>query len=128
MSGGLIPAALTSISGASEVFYAGGVFYDTDAKIRFLQIDEGFIKKYGVYSEECAKKMAKNFKDQCEANICVSTTGEAEGEHAGRVYFGITANRQTKTFSERFTGNRQEVQIKARDFALKIMRDAVILL
>lgn len=124
ITGGRIASALTSVSGASEVFYSGIITYDTESKIKFLDIPKSFFEKNSVYSHECAKKMAENWRKKCEADICISTTGNAEGERK-EVFFGISTPKETESFSELFEGNRNEVQEKATEYALKILWKAI---
>lgn len=120
ITGGRIAAALTSVSGASDVFYAGITTYDTASKIQFLDIPKFFFEENSVYSHKCAKKMAKSFLEKCEADICISTTGNAEGERK-EVFFGIATPEKTRSFSEIFKGNRTEVQEKALEFGLGLL-------
>jgi PncC family amidohydrolase len=120
ITGGRIAAALTGVSGASEVFYSGVVVYDTQSKIRFLDIPESFFEKNSVFSAECAKKMAENFKEKCEADICISTTGNAEGEKK-EVFFALATAKGETSFSSIFEGNRNEVQERATGYALETL-------
>jgi PncC family amidohydrolase len=56
-TGGAVANAITSVSGASDMFQLGLVTYCNEAKIRF-GVPAEVIEQYGVYSMETAKAMA----------------------------------------------------------------------
>jgi nicotinamide-nucleotide amidase len=76
-TGGLISAALTSISGSSKVFKAGFVTYANDAKVKMLGIEKSLLNKVGAVSEEVAIEMAKGALVQAGVDISVAVTGIA---------------------------------------------------
>ena len=123
VTGGRIAAALTAVSGASEVFFAGGVFYDVRAKMRFLGLTDEFFNELGVYSTECAVEMASRWRERCEADFCIATTGEAEPADSphGRVFFGVATPEQTTHTDTGFTGNREQIQAAATEHALRYL-------
>ena len=59
---GLIASLITDCEGASASFKGGFVTYSNEAKI-LNGVDKNIIDKYGVYSFETAKAMAKSCKD-----------------------------------------------------------------
>jgi PncC family amidohydrolase len=124
ITGGRVAAALTSVSGAGKVFFAGGVFYDTDAKKLLLGIPEAFFAEHSVYSPECARLMASSWCQKTGADFCVATTGEAETEAPGKtgtVYFGVASRSGATDHSETFTGERAEIQDQACLTALRLL-------
>lgn len=127
ITGGRISAEITSISGASTPFFAGGVFYDKRAKEDILGISTETIKKYGVYSTECASAMAQCWREKCKADICVSTTGRAEAVSniLPEVFFGISTRFGEKTTHKTFSGTRTEVQEQATLFALILLKEEI---
>jgi nicotinamide-nucleotide amidase len=54
-TGGMVAAALTSISGASAVFDYGFITYANSAKTELIGVPEALIKKHGAVSKEVAK-------------------------------------------------------------------------
>lgn len=74
-TGGAIANAITNNPGSSDVFKLGLVTYSNEAKIKF-GVDEEIIKKYGVYSKEVAKEMAKKIS----GDVGVGVTGKFPGE------------------------------------------------
>ncbi len=123
VTGGRIAAALTSVSGASEVFYSGGVFYDTRAKMQFLDLTPKFFNECGVYSIECAVEMASRWREQCKADFCISTTGEAEPVDSlrGRIFFAVADANHTEHIDKGFEGDRASSQSFATEYALQFL-------
>lgn len=71
---GLLASMFTDTQGASAVFKGSFVTYSNEAKVD-AGVDAEVIKKYGVYSKECAREMAKAIKTKFDANIAVGITG-----------------------------------------------------
>lgn len=101
---GLIASMITDTEGASAIFPGGYVTYLNETKV-FIGVDENIIKKYGVYSNECAKAMAKTVKEKLHTDIAIGitgTTGNVDPNNAdsvqGRVYFCIIAKDQVNSF------------------------------
>lgn len=128
VTGGRIAAALTAVSGASQVFFAGGVFYDVRAKTRFLGIPDEFFEDFSVYSAECAARMATEWRERCDADFCIATTGEAEpvDQPYGRVYFAVATRNEVLTDSKGFTGTRNNIQEQAALFALRFLQKVLL--
>lgn len=128
MTGGRIAAELTGISGASNIFFAGGIFYDERAKIDTLGVSKKTIQKFGIYSTECAAEMAKCWREKCKADICISTTGIAEESQKETpfVFVGISSIYGEKTVQQTFSGNRIEVQTQATLFALLLLKEEIL--
>ncbi len=96
-TGGLVSAALTNVSGASEVFGFGVCTYANEAKMKMLGVREETLAKYGAVSEQTAMEMAKGVKVLSGSDIAVSLTGIAgptggtEEKPVGLVYLGVAA-------------------------------------
>lgn len=129
-TGGLIGAAITSISGSSQWFDRGYITYSNAAKEQDLHVHTETLEQFGAVSEETAMAMATGVLAKCPgAHIGISTTGIAgptgdmPGKPVGMVCFGfarregdgIVAHAHTEVFS----GNRQEVREAATLFALE---------
>lgn len=119
VTGGRVVSALTSVSGASEVFYSGIVSYDIESKIRFLDIPKDFFETHSVYSLDCAEKMAENWRKKCDVDFCISTTGQAEG--SGEIFFGLSGREGAASSLKIFDGTRNAVQAQAAQYALEIL-------
>jgi nicotinamide-nucleotide amidase len=101
-TGGLISAAITGISGSSEVFDEGVCTYANSAKMKYLGVPAETLEKYGAVSEQTAVAMAKGMAKQAGSDISVSVTGIAgpsggtEEKPVGTVYVGLCINGQAQ--------------------------------
>lgn len=111
ITGGRISEKITAVPGASKIFFAGMICYDSEAKRKLLGIDFD-----EVFSRETAEKMAKSFRKQCDADFCIATTGRAE--NGEKTFFSLAS--RTKIYSEEkeFFGEREDIQNAAAEYAL----------
>jgi nicotinamide-nucleotide amidase len=129
-TGGLVAAALTAISGASEVFERAFVTYSNEAKIEMLAVPRVTIASHGAISAETAEAMARGAVRRAPADVGVSVTGIAGPRGAtpqkpvGLVYLGV-ARRDGACRVERrvFPGDRAAIREAALVEALKMLRD-----
>ena len=77
ITGGMLSSAITDISGASKVMETSFVTYSNDSKNKNLKVSKNTLNDFGAISENTAFEMAKGVKERSNANIGVSTTGEA---------------------------------------------------
>lgn len=101
---GLIASMITDTEGASAIFPGGYVTYLNQTKI-FVGVDEDIIKKYGVYSNECAKAMAETVKKKMNTDIAIGITGTTgnidpnnDDSVQGKVYFCIIVGEKVNSF------------------------------
>lgn len=105
-TGGLISAAITSVSGASEVFEMGICSYANIIKQEKLNVPAEYLEKYGAVSEQTARAMAKGVMAAAGSDFAVSTTGIAgptggtAEKPVGTVWIGIASHNAEK--AERF--------------------------
>lgn len=96
-TGGLVSAALTNVSGASEVFGFGVCTYANEAKMRLLGVKSETLESCGAVSQQTAMEMAKGVKELSKSDIALSLTGIAgptggtEEKPVGLVYLGVAA-------------------------------------
>ena len=76
-TGGLVAAAITSISGSSAVFERGMVTYSNRAKQEMLGIAGDLVADYGAVSEPVVRMMAEGALENANAHISVAITGVA---------------------------------------------------
>ena len=76
-TGGLVAAALTELSGASDVFHAGFVTYSNEAKMRTLGVSADIIETFGAVSVATAWAMAQGVLEVSDADVAVAITGVA---------------------------------------------------
>jgi len=102
-TGGLIAERLTEKGGSSQYFSGSIVAYNKKIKENLLNIDQEFLRKYGVVSKECVVKMVENAAKIFETDIAVATTGAAgpsahNGQTAGTMYLALNYKGETKSF------------------------------
>lgn len=95
-TGGLISAAITSVSGSSAVMDMSICTYAISAKEKFIDVPPRIIEKYGVVSAETASAMAEGVRKTAGSDIGVSVTGVAgptggtADTPVGTVYVGVS--------------------------------------
>ncbi len=117
-TGGLVAAALTSVSGSSAVFERGFISYSYDAKSELLGILSEDLLRYGAVSPEIAEAMAQGALDFSRADVSLSVTGIAgptgglPNKPVGLCYFGIaTREGVCFHFGRTYSGGREEIQL-----------------
>jgi len=132
-TGGLVAAALTSISGSSDVVDRGFVTYTNEAKQQMLSVSAVSLDRYGAVSEAVAKEMAYGAVANSMADIAVSITGIAgptggsEEKPVGTVWFGVAQLGDTPHAFERQFGDlgRDEIRRMAMITALSLLLEAI---
>ncbi len=127
-TGGLLGAEITRIAGASSVYERGFITYSNEAKSEMLGVPMDLIDDKGAVSAEIAESMVKGAIENSHADIALSITGIAgpgggsDEKPVGTVYFGRMIKDQEPThFKHNFSGDRQAVQRKSADEALRIL-------
>ena len=105
-TGGLVSAAITSVSGSSEVFELGVCSYANRIKQEVLGVSAEALEKYGAVSEQVAAEMAIGVMKRSGSDFGVSTTGIAgptggsEEKPVGTVWIGVCS--KESCHAERF--------------------------
>lgn len=130
-TGGGIGAAITSASGASEVFLGGIISYANEVKRDVLGVSEEVLSTVGAVSAECAAAMAEGARRLTKADVAVAVTGIAgpgggtPSKPVGTVWFGLATANGTRTEHCLFTGDREEVRTKTITHALGMLTTAI---
>ena len=133
-TGGLVSAAITAISGSSDVFDRGLITYSNHAKQDLLGVAGDMIADYGAVSEPVARMMAEGALENSNAHVSVAITGVAgpgggtDLKPVGLVHFATCrANQSVHHRVERFGDlmSRMEIQMAATQIALEMLRDRV---
>lgn len=130
-TGGLLSTAITSISGASQVFSGGLVAYSNRTKQVVLKVPASTIKTHGAVSEIVAKKMASNARKILGTQWGIGITGIAgpKGGTAtkpvGLVYIAVSGTKFVVVKKKIFKGSRKAVQRQSAITALKLLTQQI---
>ncbi len=131
MTGGLIAATITSVSGASEVFKGSIVSYSPDVKINIVGVKEETIAKYGVVSYEVASEMANYGRKLLDVDYCVSITGNAgptqeeDNKGVGTVFVSLVSKNYVWGLPLALKGDRQTIREDATRVVIDFIYKAV---
>lgn len=127
LTGGMIAASLVDIPGASQVFRAGLVTYQTDTKTLLADVPAEIIERFGVVSEETACAMAQGTRARLGVDIAISTTGLAGPDGGtpecpvGTVCVGVSTKDGTRALRLSLSGSRERVRTLAMKHALHLL-------
>ena len=124
-TGGLIASMITEISGSSSIFKGSVVTYCNEIKEQELNVKKQTMVDNGVVSIEVVREMCQGALKKFDANFAMAVSGVAgptggtKEKPVGTVCFAIAIkNKKTTTMTKLFSGNRNQVREKAKDFAL----------
>ena len=131
-TGGLVSAALTSVSGSSAVVDRGFITYTNAAKTQSLGVPMSVLNAHGAVSVEVAKAMAEGALHMSNADVAVSVTGIAgpggatDDKPVGLVYFACAREHmRTLTVEKRFGPmGRDGIREQSVMVALELLRQA----
>ena len=95
-TGGMVSAAITSVSGASAVFDCGVCSYANFIKHKVVGVRDETLSTYGAVSDRTAVEMARGVRLLAGADVGISTTGIAgplggsQYKPVGLVYIGVS--------------------------------------
>ncbi len=106
-TGGGLGSVITNIPGASEVFHYGAITYSNEYKVK-MGVDPRIIDRFGVYSIETSKAMAKAISQLTGSDIGIGISGNLNLEDpienkGGLVYFSIYQLVEKKFYSKVIT-------------------------
>lgn len=126
-TGGGVGYTITSVSGASAVFWGGVISYDNSVKRDVLGVPEEVLATKGAVSPECAAAMAEGARRLLKTDLAVSLTGIAgpgggtAEKPVGLVWFGLASKSSTTTEKMIFPGDRERVRASAIEHALLLL-------
>lgn len=127
LTGGGIGAALTAISGSSEVYKGGIISYTNWVKEKLLNVPVDILEKYGAVSAWTAGYMASGVRKVLNADVAVSVTGLAGpggdefGNPVGTVFIGYEDQKCAVVKQFCFEGSREEVRNQTVEAALRLI-------
>lgn len=123
-TGGGIARRLTSVSGASEVYFEGLNTYNEESKLRRLGVSEYTLRTVGAVSDQTAYEMALGLLNTGACDVAIATTGLA-GPNTDRSmlpiglsFIAVGTKEQISVYRYKFDGNRKEITEKAINYAL----------
>jgi nicotinamide-nucleotide amidase len=131
-TGGLVCAALTEVSGSSAVVQGGVCSYALDIKEKILGVKHQTLLDHGAVSSECVLEMVAGAREALDADVCVSVsgiagpTGAVPGKPVGTVWFAIGTPRASRSSVRHFDGDRDAVRTQSVEYALSLIRDALM--
>ncbi len=131
-TGGLLAAALTSVSGSSAVVERGFVTYTNTAKIQSLGVPHSLLNAHGAVSAEVARAMAEGALANSNADVAIAITGIAgpggatQGKPVGLVHFGLAREHMRTVTQEHRFGEigRDGIREASVAAALDLLRQA----
>ena len=123
-TGGGIARRITSVSGASAVYFEGVNTYDERSKIKRLGVSEMGIRTVGAVSEQTAYEMALGLLNTGDCDIAIATTGLAGPKSdrsmlpVGLCFIAVGTKEKVYVYRYKFDGNRTDITEKAINYAL----------
>ncbi|WP_433439646.1 CinA family protein [Nonomuraea sp. CA-141351] len=127
LTGGLIGAAITSVSGSSKAFRGGVISYATDLKHELLGVPGELLRREGAVHPDVAAAMAAGVARLCGATYGLAVTGVAgpesqDGKPVGTVYAAVCGPGETMWGRElRLTGSRERIRVRTVDEAVDLL-------
>ncbi|TDE54578.1 CinA family protein [Nonomuraea mesophila] len=127
LTGGLIGASITSVSGASQAFVGGVISYATDLKRELLGVPGELLRREGAVHPDVAAAMAAGVARVCGATYGLAVTGVAgpepqDGRPVGTVHAAVCGpggRISARTLSLR--GSRERIRVETVDEAVDLL-------
>ncbi len=123
-TGGGVARRITSVSGASAVYFEGINAYDENAKIKRLGVSEYTLRTVGAVSDQIAYEMALGLLNTGDCDVAIATTGLAGPKSdrsllpVGLCYIAVGTREKICVYRYKFDGNRKEITEKGINYAL----------
>ncbi|WP_188194385.1 CinA family protein [Nonomuraea sp. SYSU D8015] len=127
LTGGLIGAAITSVSGSSKAFRGGVISYATDLKRELLGVPGELLRREGAVHPEVAAAMATGVARLCGATYGLAVTGVAgpepqDGKPVGTVHVAVSGPGGKIWGRElRLDGSRERIRVETVDEAVDLL-------
>jgi nicotinamide-nucleotide amidase len=127
LTGGLIGAANTSVSGSSKAFRGGVIAYATDLKQALLAVPVDLLRREGAVHPQVAAAMAAGVARLCAATYGLAVTGVAgpepqDGKPVGTVYAAVCGPGGRNWGRElRLYGSRERIRVETVDEAVDLL-------
>ena len=130
LTGGMLGATITEVSGSSAAYVGGVVSYATRVKTDVLGVSPEVVETDGVVSAACATQMAEGVRRLLDSDLALSTTGVAgpdlqEGKPAGTVHVALAGPSGTVVRSSVLDGDREAVRTATVRVALRLLDETL---
>jgi PncC family amidohydrolase len=130
LTGGLLGATITEVSGSSAAYVGGVVSYATEVKVEVLGVSRETVETDGVVSASCAAQMAQGVRRLLGSDLALSTTGVAgpdlqEGKPAGTVHVALAGPAGTVVQSPSLDGDRAAIRAATVEVALQLLEETL---
>ena len=123
-TGGGVARRITSVSGASAVYFEGINAYNEKSKMKRLGVAEYGLRTAGAVSDQTAFEMALGLLNTGDCDIAIATTGLAGPQSdrsmlpVGLCYIAVGTKEKIYVYRYKFSGSRQEITEKGINYAL----------
>lgn len=130
-TGGMIASSIVDVPDASKCFNEGHVTYSNGAKMKYLNVSNVTLTRYGAVSRETVNEMAIGLMKASLADVTVVTSGIAgptggnNDKPIGLVYIAVAYNDKVFVSEYKFSGDRTMVRLKATLEAVKLTINAL---
>ena len=130
-TGGLVAAAITSVSGSSGYFLGGIVSYADESKHELLGVDDGLLRTHGAVSAQVARAMALGARERFGTDLAASVTGIAgpDGGSAakpvGLTYLGVADTSGADVRRVVWSGDRASNRLESAAAALELLLERI---
>ncbi len=127
-TGGLVGAALTEVSGSSEVFMGGVISYSNEIKESLVGVPHDVLLEHGAVSEPVARAMAQGAQKRCGTDWGLGVTGIAgpsggtEEKPVGLVHWAVAGPSAVVSKHRVFPGDRSIVRQWSVNVVLDLLR------
>ncbi len=131
-TGGGLSYELVKLPGISKNFFGGIVAYSNEIKEKILGVSKETLMRYGAVSYEVAKEMAEKVKEKFKTDMGLAVTGIAgpdggtKEKPLGTVFICVLYKDKEILEKFQFTGSRERIQKFSINFALNLIRRALI--
>ena len=130
LSGGLLGATITAVSGASQNYRGGVIPYATELKATLLGVLDTTLAQVGPVAARTAAEMATGVRERLGADWGIALTGVAgpesqDGHPVGQVFVGISGPNGTTALELQLDGDRSTVRRRCVEEALAALSAAL---
>lgn len=132
LTGGLISSEITSVPGASSVFWGGFVTYASEAKNKLLGVSSEILNTHGAVSSQCAQAMVQGVLKHTPVDYALAVTGFAgpegvnDNHPVGTVFIGVGNKKgELQIKKQIFSGSRNEIRLKTADAVFVLLKDMI---